>query len=202
MQFQGLSASYGASSLPRDQFIIQAFASADTEEQHEADTEEERALRLQHQRRLREERKRRPSALSSYISEEGRLTPTTEEEDEEALSLDEEEDDDEPEGPAHNNAARSPGASLTIPQNTGSAYLLPQPPGLTAGGVARKQSTTSFGRLGSKTTGNSESTPLLAQRRASIATLTPGPIQRVFKGSSPSASRKVSRKTAETRICN
>jgi hypothetical protein len=127
--------------------------------------------------------------LSSYISEEGRLTPTEEEEDEEAL-LDEEESD-EPERSAPASALRSASASLTIPHDTSSAYLLPQPPGLVAGGVAHKQSTTSSGRAGSKPSAASETTPLLAQRRASIATLTPGPLQRVFKGSSPSANRKV-----------
>lgn len=190
MQFQNnaLSQSFSAS-LPRDQFLISAFTPADEEEAAQSDELEERRLRNEERKRQRENRSRRPSTLHSFISGERPLSPQEEEQSDDEEALDDEDesyldgDSDEEArvlGTSTSSAAARGklGSSLGVPP----AHLNSSLNG-------------SVGRASGRNVHPTESSPLLgssiAGRRASMATLTPGPLQRVFKGPSANPSRKV-----------
>lgn len=178
MQFAGLSTSYSGS-VPRDQFLVQAFTAIEGEERVTAgDEHENRRLRLEDRRKS--SRSRRPSTLHSFIVGEERLTPTEEEDEDDDDDFDNDEAldtesyvDGEPSsvvGTEHRNLLRQALAS-----STASSGLLSAP-------NTRRQSRLSINsRLGVP---SSEHTPLLSSRRPSVAaTLTPKPLQKVFQGS-------------------
>lgn len=183
MQFQALSTSYGASN-PRDQFIIQALSSRDAAERDEDDEREERRLRAQEQKRLREERKRRPSVLSSYIADSEQLEPFDEEEGDEAALEDASfagsDDEESARAPALRSENDNDGDRLSPRKSPSSQQHL--------GVHARRPSS---GSSKKPPHSPSESTPLIPSRRLSTSTLTPKPLQRVFKSPTVGATRKV-----------
>lgn len=197
MQFtNALSQSYSAS-LPRDEFLAAAFTPADEEVQQRADKLEERRLRRQERAKLRQKRGRRPSTLHSFILGDHE-DPLLEESSED--SGDDGEDDDLgsvfDEESALDNESRVSGAPSARQGATGGRYgatttssdagLLP-PPSITGNG--RKLSQKSA-RRPSVLSPIGENTALLS-RRASMATLTPKPLQKIFTaGATVNASKK------------
>lgn len=205
MQFQGLSQSFGGASLPRDSHLVQAIAAQEGDEALENDELEERELRKAARQRRRDARKaaterqkareRQPSTLESFLEEpEERDHPRREEE---ALLSGESDDDASDEDElTHETSALDATSSSAVH----------------AGPSKRKMSVKSAWsrRLSAAAPANqsgfasviagaaSEFTPLLgvpsaSNRKASISTLTPRPLQRLYKGGAPvSPARKVS----------
>lgn len=195
MQFttNALSSSYSVS-LPRDEFLAAAFTPADEAEQLRADKLEERRLRRLAREKQRQKRSRRPSTLHSFILGDNHEDPLLEQSSED--SEDDEEDHDElgsvfDEESAFDGESRVSGATSNrqgrygATSTTSDAGLLPPS---TAVNNGRKLSTKSS-RRPSALAPIGENTALI-NRRASMATLTPKPLQKIFTGPTSNASRK------------
>ena len=191
MQFQALSQSYSGS-VPRDQFLVQhlAFTTADPNADDdtaipaitEGDVLENRRLGIEERRKSRN---RRPSTLHSFIVGNDRLRPFTEldDEDDEDQDLD---NDDALDTESYvsdriqHRQQPSTASGLNILQQSQASLAVPGSPRQNRR-LSRSSRQSINSRLGVPA---SERSPLLgAGRRASIATLTPKPLQRVFQGS-------------------
>ena len=217
MQFHNnaLSASYSAS-LEAESFLAQSLTRRPEDEeaaarQAKSDAREERQLRRRERQKRLENRQRRPSTLHNFIlGADDRIDTTLDEEDEDDDETDDDEEDDDQaleaggsvfddESVAPDNASRISGRHSHLRHSvngTGGSESLAPPNALASstssigGGGGRKLSMKSS-RRPSTLAPIGEGTPLLSSRRASMATLTPRPLQKLFKGPTASASKKV-----------
>ena len=218
MQFHNnaLSASYSAS-LEAESFLAQSLTRRPEDEeaaarQAKSDAREERQLRRRERQKRLENRQRRPSTLHNFIlGADDRIDTTLDEEDEDDDETDDDEDEEDDEAleaggsvfdeesVAPDNASRNSGGRHSHLRHsvngTGGSESLAPPNALASstssiGGGGRKLSMKSS-RRPSTLAPIGEGTPLLSSRRASMATLTPRPLQKLFKGPTASASKKV-----------
>jgi hypothetical protein len=207
MQFQGLSQSFGGASLPRDSHLVQALAAQEGDEALENDQQEERRLRRaarQHKRekeraRLQRQRDRRPSNLESFLEEDEEHRDHHDEE-QALLSGDDEEDSDDEDSDIEDHRGSGEASTSAAPARRKLSVRSGWSGRLTAHTPISPNAAAHANLSGfaSMIAGQpSEFTPLLAvpsaagNRKASISTLTPRPLQRLYKGPTVSPARKV-----------
>lgn len=198
MQFQGLSQSFGGASLPRDSHLVQAIAAQEGDEALENDELEERELRKLARERRREARKaaierqkareRQPSTLESFLEEgeERDAHAIHRHEEEEALLSGESDEDSDDDDYVRGTSALDTASSIQAgPSKRKMSIRSAWSRRLS---VAAPANQSGFGGLiaGAPT----EFTPLLGvpstgSRKASVSTLTPRPLQRLYKGGAP-----------------
>lgn len=207
MQFQGLSQSFGGASLPRDSHLVQAIAAQEGDEAWENDELEERALRRVARERRRDARKaaierqkareRQPSTLDNFLEEaEERDAHAIHRHEEENALLSGESDEDSDEDDEDGLVRQTSGAhGSTSGIHAGAASIKSAwSRRLSVAGPANQSG---FGGIIAGAPA-SEYTPLLGvpqttHRKASISTLTPRPLQRLYKSGDPvNPARKVS----------
>lgn len=208
MQFQGLSQSFGGASLPRDSHLVQAIAAQEGDEALENDELEERALRKVARQRRKDARKaaverqrareRQPSTLESFLEEAEERDAHAihrHEEEEALLSAESDDESDDEELAGHGTSALD--TSSAIHAGPSSRKMSMKSAWSRRLSVAAPASQSGFASVIAGAA--SEFTPLLgvpsaSNRKASISTLTPRPLQRLYKGGAPvSPARKVSR---------
>lgn len=210
MQFQGLSQSFGGASLPRDSHLVQAIAAQEGDEALENDELEERALRRLSRQRRQEAKKarvererareRQPATLESFLEEPDEERHRRDEEDAALLSGDSDEDsDNDDEDTGHPNGQGTSALDASTPYSAGASLKKHTS---NRSSWARRISIAApvnhSGFSGIVAGPASEFTPLLGvpttpnNRKASISTLTPRPLQRLYKSGAPvNPARKV-----------